>query len=338
MSGLNKPDPGSDYMRDLDSAKAFILEQDNFLVVSHVNPDGDAIGSTLAVGEMLRLLGKSYLMVNEGSPPGRLHMLTGLKDILNFGEWVAAGKKPSFGCVIAVDCADYKRLGRVSEWLAGKLPLLNIDHHPTNDSFGSVNVIRPDAAATAEILYDLVEHMGVEWTRAMADCVYTGLLTDTGGFRYSNTSPKVLNIASEMLHYGVEGNELADELLEKMTYSHVMLLQKALAKLAFTEDRRIAWTDVTLAEISESGAVDADLEGLVNYPRNIEGVEVGMLFKEIQPGKWKVSFRSAGLVDVAAVAQKFGGGGHVRAAGCSVSGTAGQAVEQIIQEVRRALP
>jgi bifunctional oligoribonuclease and PAP phosphatase NrnA len=336
MNALNQSGFEPEYRQRLEEAKAFILNQDRFLVVSHVNPDGDATGSTLAVGHMLEQIGKSFVMYNEGVTPNKFHMLP---DSLNIGNFAAApaANKPVFDCVIAVDCADFERIGRVSEWFPDGIPLLNIDHHPTNDGYGSVNVIRSDAAATAEVLYDLAGVLGIDWQKPVAECIYTGLLTDTGGFRYSNTTPKVLTIASEMLHYGVNGNELADHLLEKLTFSHVAILQKALANLSFTSDKRIAWMAITLEDIRETGADNGDLDGLVNYPRNIEGVEVGLLFKQSDTDSYKVSFRSSGLADVAAIAQQFGGGGHVRAAGCTVKGTLTDAIDQVVSEVGRAL-
>lgn len=327
-----------EYRKQLDEAKAFIQSRDHFLIVSHVNPDGDAIGSTLAVGEMLQFLGKSFVMVNEGEVPFKFAMLPRSGEILGYNAGGNVAPRPDFDCVIAVDCADYQRIGLVKEWFRADTPMLNIDHHPTNDGFGRVNLIRADAAATAEVLYDLATLLSVDWSKPLADCIYTGLLTDTGGFRYSNTTPRVLKIASEMLEYGVDGNDLADQLLERLTFSHVMVLQKALAALNFSEDKRIAWLSVSLQDVEDSHAENADLEGLVNYPRNIEGVEVGLLFKQIDGDKWKVSFRSAGMVDVAAVAKHFGGGGHIRAAGCAVNGTLAQVVEQVLLEVKRGLP
>ncbi|MDF2927276.1 MAG: exopolyphosphatase [Paenibacillaceae bacterium] len=335
MSAMSLPEHEFQYRQQLEDAKAFIHTRDRFLVVSHVSPDGDAIGSTLAVGQMLRQLGKSFKMINEGAVPVKFHMLPAHEQVLNYTEASQSGTKPEFDCVIAVDCADYERIGRVSEWFPNQVPLLNIDHHPTNNAFGTVNLLRENAAATAEVLYDLAVALNISWNKPLADCLYTGLLTDTGGFRYSNTTPMVFSIASELLHYGVEGNELADQLLEKLTFSHVMVLQKALAKLTFSPDRKIAWMSVNLTDVQESGADNADLEGLVNYPRNIEGVEVGLLFKQSSEQTYKVSFRSAGNADVAAIAQHFGGGGHVRAAGCTVSGTLESVVEQVLAEVRR---
>lgn len=338
MSGaFHESELKPEYRRQLEEAKAFILNQDRFLVVSHVNPDGDAIGSTLAVGHMLKQLGKSFHMINEGQVPGKFGMLPGMPEISNFLEMEAQGNRLAFDCVISVDCADYERIGRVVDWFPDSVPLLNIDHHPTNDSFGTAVLLRPDAAATAEVLYDLAYVLGIQWEKPVAQCIYTGLLTDTGGFRYSNTTPKVLNIASEMLRYGVNGNELADQLLERLTFSSVLVLKKALAQLDFTPDKRIAWMSVSLDDIREAGADSGDMDGLVNYPRNIEGVEVGILFKQADSTKYKVSLRSAGKADVAAIAQLFGGGGHVRAAGCTVSGTLQQVIDQVVAEVGRAL-
>lgn len=337
MKVLNQMEQEPEYQRRLLDAKAFIMEKDRFLVVSHISPDGDAIGSTLAMGQMLSQLGKSYSLINEHPVPNKFQVLPGYSDILELTKVEADAVPPQFDCVIALDCADYKRIGRVSEWLTDGLPMLNIDHHPTNDGYGTVNLIHAEAAATAEILYDLANILDIQWDEPLAACLYTGLLTDTGGFRYSNTTPQIMNIASEMLRYGVAGNELADQFLEKFTVSYVMVLQKALATLSFSEDKKIAWMNVALEDIASSGAVNGDLEGLVNYPRNIEGVEVGLLLKESEQDIFKVSFRSTGKVNVAILAQKFGGGGHVRAAGCTISGKLEQVKETVLQEVRKAI-
>lgn len=324
------------YERQLEQAKSFLAGNDRFLVVSHINPDGDAASSTLAVGCMLKRLGKTFVMINEGNIPAKFQMLPGSGRVLDFSR-LKTGTPPAFDCVVSVDCADFARIGEVSSWFAPGIPLLNIDHHPTNDGFGTVNVLKPDAAATAEILYDLAQTLGIGWDRPLAECIYTGLLTDTGGFRYSNTTPKVMRIAAEMLAYGVNGNELADRLLERMTYSQVAILRKALATLSFTADKRIAWLNVSLDDIRETGATNEDMDDLVNYPRNIEGVEVGLLFKQVDAAKFKISLRSAGKVDVSRIARSFGGGGHARASGCSVAGNLAEAVEKIVKEVELAL-
>ncbi|GIP33115.1 bifunctional oligoribonuclease/PAP phosphatase NrnA [Paenibacillus sp. J2TS4] len=318
----------------LEAAAQFIRNHDRFLVVSHLNPDGDAIGSTLAVGWMLEHMNKTFQMVNEDPIPPKYNFLWGSDQVGLISEMP---EEERFDAIISLDCADIRRMGPLHNRIHPDTPLLNIDHHATNEGFGSCVWIEAEAAATAELLYDLVNELQIPWTTDLANCIYTGLLTDTGGFRYSNASPKVLLIASEMLGYGVKGSELANVLLEKMTYAHLVLLQKSLAKLSFAYDRKIAWISVTVEDTAEAQAVNEDMEGLVNYPRNIEGVEVGLLFKEIDNGTFKVSLRSNGKVDVARIAKSFGGGGHTLAAGCTLHGDLDQVTSQLIQEVGLAL-
>ncbi|CAI6028069.1 DHH family phosphoesterase [Cohnella sp. JJ-181] len=318
----------------LDAAVAFIKERDDFLVVSHVQPDGDAISSTVAVAWLLGKLGKSYALYNEGPIPERLFYLKNADSITTNASGIAGR---AYRHVIAVDCADFSRVGNAQERFEDGYELLNIDHHPTNNGFGLVNLLRSDAAATAEILYELIERAGVPLDIDAATAIYTGMLTDTGGFRYSNTSPKVLAIASRLIDLGVDGPMLAEHLLERMTLQQMLVLQRALSRLTFSEDKRVAWLWVTPEDMTETGARNEDLEGIVNFPRNVEGVEVGILFKQNGEASVKVSLRSAGKVDVAAVSQHFGGGGHTRAAGCRVLATLGETIAQVTDAVGKAL-
>ncbi|CAM3146528.1 bifunctional oligoribonuclease/PAP phosphatase NrnA [Paenibacillus lupini] len=325
---------GVTYGQQLEAALAFMQEGDDFLVVSHVQPDGDAISSTSVIGWLLDQLGKSKTLINEGESPSRLSYLRGYDQIVNYRK-----DKPvqTYTHVIAVDCADFRRIGEVSALFAQDVKLLNIDHHPTNNGFGTVNVILPEAAATVEILFDIIEKSGCAIDVECATAIYTGLLTDTGGFRYSNTSPKVMDVASRMLALGAPGHKLADHLLEKMTMAKLKLLQRSLARLTFTEDQQIGWLYIAKDDMKDTGAVSDDMEGIVNYALNIDGVEVGILFKETEDGGVKASLRSAGKADVAAIAQSFGGGGHIRAAGCRIQGTLTEAIEELVEAVRKAL-
>ncbi|RXZ76916.1 bifunctional oligoribonuclease/PAP phosphatase NrnA [Paenibacillaceae bacterium] len=322
------------YGQQLAAALNFLQEGDDFLVVSHVQPDGDAVSSTVIIGWLLTRLNKRFVMINEGAVPPRLQFLALSDRIVNLKD-----DQPSapYGAVIAVDCADFRRIGKVSQHFESGASLLNIDHHPTNDGFGTVNLIRTKAAATAEILYDLIDYAGLELDVEVATAIYTGLLTDTGGFRYSNTTPHVMTIAARLLAEGVSGHELADALLEKMTMPQLRLLQRALSRLTFSEEGRIGWLYIEPADLKDTGAVSEDLEGVVNYARNIDGVEVGILFKGTEDGAIKASFRSAGKVDVAAIAQLFGGGGHVRAAGCKLEGTLAEVSERVLEAVRKVM-
>lgn len=322
------------YGQQLTEALAFIRERDDFLVVSHVQPDGDAISSSCVVQWLLDKLGKKSAAINEGAVPNRLIFLDKADGIIN---WKAAAPERTYKSIITVDCADFQRIGAVSALFAEGYELLNIDHHPTNDGFGTVNAIRTEAAATVEVLYDLIQQAAIPLDLGAAISIYTGLLTDTGGFRYSNTSPHVMEIASHLLAIGVNGHKLADELLERMTMPQLKLLQRGLSRLMFSEDGRLSWLYITPADLLETGAAGEDLEGLVNYARNIDGVEIGILFKETGDGAIKASLRSAGQANVAAIAQSFGGGGHVRAAGCRLDGPLEAAISRIVQASRKAM-
>ncbi|MBH5316595.1 bifunctional oligoribonuclease/PAP phosphatase NrnA [Paenibacillus sp. GSMTC-2017] len=321
-------------MRQLDEALDFMKNNASFLVVSHVQPDGDAISSTVVVSWLLEQLGKKSVLVNESELPSRLGYLNHFDRIISFKS---GQPELTFDAVIAIDCADFRRIGEVSAVFPTDCKLLNIDHHPTNNGFGTVNVIRPDAAATVEILYDLIERAGLVPDLDCATAIYTGLLTDTGGFRYSNTSPRVMQIASSLLTIGVSGHKLADILLEKMTFAKLKLLQMALSRLTFSDNLEIGWLYIGKDDIKDCAAVPDDLEGIVNYALNVDGVEVGILFKEAGDGAIKASLRSAGKADVAAIAQSFGGGGHVRAAGCRLDGPLPEAMKVMVEAVRKAL-
>lgn len=322
------------YEQSLQQTREFLLEHDDYLVVSHVQPDGDAVSSTLAVGWLLSCLGKKYTMLNEGPIPKRMEYLWHAGEIVNLAD----GELPrQYSNIICVDCADFQRVGLTQRYFASDARIVNIDHHPTNNGYGLVTLIKPDAAATAEILFDLLKTFQVEWDLDIATAIYTGLLTDTGGFRYTNTSPKVMAAVSELLAMGVNGPELAENLLEEMTLAQVKVLNRALNTLQLSPEGDIAWLYVTPQDMIECGAANEDLEGIVNYPRNIRGVEVGILFKVINEHAVKASLRSAGKVDVAALAQVFGGGGHTRAAGARIDGTLDEAVALVLQEVRRHL-
>jgi len=307
----------SNYQLELQAAATFMREHDHFLIISHVNPDGDTTASALAIALMLEQLGKTYAIVNEGETPEKFAFLPRFSRIRNLEQ---SPLEQTFSAIIAVDAADSKRMGDVRHLFAEGARLLNIDHHPTNDRFGEINVIRTDAAATAEMMYELMQAGKFACNQELATCIYTGLLTDTGGFRYSNTTPFVMEIAAEMLRYGVKPGEIAERCLEEITLAHVQILRRALQSLRLTHGNLVASLTVRHKDLVETGATSEDAGGIVNYGRNIEGVEVGLSFCETEPGVVKVSFRARSHVDVSQVAKAFGGGGHAKAAGCTLRG------------------
>jgi phosphoesterase RecJ-like protein len=322
------------YRGSLEEAVRFMREHDRFLIISHVNPDGDATSSALAAALMLEQLGKSYVIVNEGETPAKFGFLPRFERIRNLS---ADPVDETFSAVIAVDCADSWRMGEVRHLFAEDAVLLNIDHHPTNDRFGTCNVIRTDAAATAEIMFELAEAGQWALHEELALCLYTGLLTDTGGFRYSNTTPRVMEIAANLLRYGVKPGDVAERCLEEITMAHVKVLRVALQSLKLTHGNLVASLTVSQDDLRATGAGAEDAGGLVNYCRNIEGVEVGVSLVETEPDVIKVSLRARSRVDVSGIAKSLGGGGHARAAGCTVRSTLAEAERLVFARLSEAL-
>lgn len=321
----------SSYHEQLKEAGQFIKGYDEFLLVSHVHPDGDTISSTLAMAHILQSLGKRYEIVDQDPIPDRFRYLPMVEQ---FHEPVQILKK--FSKVITLDVADRKRMGEVENLFADDVEILNIDHHPTNDHFGKANLILPTAAATVEVIYDLMKDMGISLTDEIAACIYTGLLTDTGGFRYSNTSSKVMRIAAELLEYNISPSEIAEAALESISQNHILILKRAFENFNLVEKDRIAMTVLSYSDLQDIAATSDDTEGVVNYMRNIEGVEVGIFFKEAKPEQFKVSLRSKKYIDVGSIAKEFGGGGHARASGFSYNGPLEHIRNEIIEKIKKS--
>jgi phosphoesterase RecJ-like protein len=308
-------------MLDWTSVTKAVQHAAHILVVSHINPDGDAIGSTLAVHRIVESFGKPVTLVNESPIPAKYAFLPGADEIQS-----ASHMNEQFATVIAVDAADISRIGNCQQLFADDATIINIDHHGTNDHFGTINVIQPDAAATVELLYDWVQQSNIPLTSELATVLYAGLLTDTGGFRYSNTSPKVLRIAAELMEHGAPAADLADRLLETISLDYVQQLKNALDTIQFACNGKVAYL------LSDA----EDNDGLVNVARNIEGVDVGVLFRPRDEEHVKVSLRSRQFIDVSAIAQSLGGGGHIRAAGCTIKGSCNEVVNIVIKKLEEA--
>lgn len=319
------------YRQALNEAAQFIKENDHFLILSHVYPDGDAIGSSLAMAHLLRSLKKSYCVANEGPLPKRFSFLSGYEELISLQD-LSPTKKYDF--VITVDVADEERMGKVVHLLSPSVQVLNIDHHPTNTLFGQINLVWPQAASTTEIIYDLcMTHFADLLYPPLAEALYTGLFTDTGGFRYANTNHKGLEMAAKLLQYGLKPAEIAQKSLEIISKGHLLLLAKALSNMTFGFEDQVAIMTVSQDDLKQSGASLEDADGLAGYPGKVEGVEVGIVLKEVEAGKIKVSLRSKDRVDVAKLAQSFGGGGHARASGFTFNGTLEEAKRELLDRL-----
>jgi phosphoesterase RecJ-like protein len=310
-----------------------ILSRDEFMIVGHAIPDGDCIGSLLGLYLGLMSLGKQVQMVLEDPVPPIYMYLAGVNDIMEPEKFAQ-----SLYNVIYLDCSDKYRVGkRVKKLLTGSSFIINIDHHPTNDFFGHYNYVDPNAGATAEIIYKLLKSIKVEITPDIADALYAGIIKDTGSFLNNNTTSKTMKIAADLLDSGADVNKARINLIESKPREEVLLLREALKHIDFSEDGKIAWMMLSYQEAYDIGALDIHPEGIINYTRMIEGVEVALLFREISPGYVKVGFRSRGRIDVSALAVSLGGGGHRQAAGAEQKGSLKEVKEKVLRIVREVV-
>jgi phosphoesterase RecJ-like protein len=302
------------------------------LVCCHISPDGDALGAALAVAVHRTTLGLPTVLVNDDPFPQRYDFLPLAEHVRRTEDVVGP-----FATIIALDCADYRRIGNASGLFGDGHTLVNIDHHETNSGYGQLNLVDPDASATCLVLYRLFHAQGAPIGRELALCLYTGIVFDTGGFRYNNTTPEVHLAAADLLSRGIEPFVVADRVLEAMTRAQAELVRVGLSTLTVDETGRIAHIVVTAEMFEESGAQEGDAEVLLPYTRSLSGVEVGILIRQRADGAIKVSLRSRERVDVAEIAVQFGGGGHVRAAGCNLQPPLETAVPALLEVVKRAV-
>lgn len=289
------------------------------LVVSHVQPDGDAIGSLLAMGFGLEARGKQVVLYNEDALPASFDFLPGIRRITR-----DPGPLQNMDTLIVLDSGDADRMGRLASELEKIPQRINIDHHPSNTNFGTFNLVDPGAASTTAIIYRIFREMGWEIPLEAAWGIYAGIFTDTGGFRFSNTSTEALTMAAEMTTLGVHPETVARNIYGKYAFSHIQLLQRALASIKLAANGQLATMVLTRAMLAESGASDEEASGLVNYARNIEGVEMAALIREKEDTSegapsYKVSLRTNGRMDATVIAMAHGGGGHKAAAGFSTT-------------------
>jgi len=293
---------------------------------SHVSPDGDCIGSTLAVAQALKKMGRKVTVYNRDPIPHYLNFLPGVG---LFSEEIVQDLPK---LTLFIDCADFERAGYPREIFMGT-KIINIDHHISNKSFGTLNWIQTDAAASGEIVYALIQELGVEIDVDIATNLYTAIATDTGLFQYSSTTPQTHRLAAELMEKGINLIELHHYLFNQKPLAQLKLLKHAIDKLELHFKGQLAVMTLSREDFRESGAIDSQSEGLINHARTIEGVEVAVILREIEPEGVRVGLRSNLWFDVNTVAAKFGGGGHYRAAGCTLTTSLNQAKEQIIHEI-----
>ncbi len=292
-----------------------ILERKRFLVATHMRPDGDAVGSVLAMTFVLKKIGKhADPCCQDAIPPG-FEFLAGAELISHEAPSVS-----DYDAAILVDCGELSRVGSLADAILQIPFLINIDHHISKEPFGNVSWVESAASSTCEMLYDLSMALGISLDSEIASQLYTGLLTDTGSFRFSNTNRRVFEIATSLTAAGADPARIAEQVYDSSSHRRLLLLSKVLGSVIFYADNRLATAELSQKMFAETSTSVSDSEGFINHLRSVRTVEMAMVFKEEKDGRVNVSMRSKGKTDVAMFARKYGGGGHMHAAAFRVPG------------------
>ena len=304
---------------------------------THVNADGDGCGSETAFARLLAQRGVTVRIVNPTPWPAMFEFLLG-DDVRDRSPDGAAALR-GIDALVVMDISDVSRLGALAETVrALRIPRLVIDHHIASDEpAGGVLFTDPSACATGELVYDYARELGLQIDERIAVCLYTALLTDTGGFRFSNTTPRCHAIAGQLLAAGVDPEEMYRRVYASVPVGRLRMLRDALGTLEVDTDLGLAWLSVPAGVMEHHGLRSEDLDGVVEHARSIEGTRLAVFFRDLGYGKVKVSFRSTGEVDVNRFARHFGGGGHARAAGALIPGALEDVRQRVIDEARSFL-
>ena len=306
-----------------------IENKNNFAITTHIKPDGDGVGSSLGLLWLLRSLGKNAEVVVRGEVPQAYRTLPGA-DAIRDVEYISG----HYDAVFVIECSDIDRPG--IRGLESAFTV-NIDHHATSEHFGTINWIDSTASAVGEMIYNLCKAIGGRITKEIAECVYMALVTDTGSFHFSNTSDRTLKVASELVRAGAKPAKIGEAVYNNYPWSRIELMRQVLATVKRDESGRVAYMRQTLAMHEQADAVDGDNNGFVNIPLAARDVVAAVYMREVGPNKYKVSLRSKGNINVAKVAEKFGGGGHRNASGLAIEGGWDEKENELVAAVRSAV-
>ncbi len=305
------------------------------LITSHLDPDGDSIGSELALGSYLKASGKEVRIINHGKTPAKYMFLDEDKSLEDLDP--AKAVDLSADLIFVLECPNLERIGDVKRFLQPGVKLINMDHHPDNSSFGEINYVDPQASALGEIIYELLTYAGYKLNKLTATQLYAAILTDTGRFRFSNTTPKTLRIGAELIALGANPREINSQIYYNNSNSALKLLGSLLLNLETFANNKISSLVIDQKTLRELNVTNEDTEGFVDYSLFLKGAEVGVLFTQKNEFKTKVSLRSQNSFDVSALARTFGGGGHKNAAGCTVNQDLKSTKELILKRIEEGL-
>lgn len=312
-----------------------IKKYDNYIITSHINAEGDALGSELAVFYLVKQLGKNAVVVNNNNIPDRYKFIPGWKKVLTVD-----GKIPkNYENVIVVDCPTIERAGRIAPIISNAKVKINVDHHVSNEKFADFNWVCPEASSCGEMVFALYRNMALNINEEIATMLYVAILTDTGSFRYDATTTETHRIAGELIKLGVHPSKIAEKVYETKSLGDIELLAKALSTITLTSNGRIAYMCVTKKMLDETHTAPDRTDGFVNFARSIKGSEIALFFRQDtkDSGTIHVGFRSKGRVNVNVLAGKFGGGGHPKASGCLMKGGMDNVIKEVIKAAEEFL-
>ncbi len=306
-----------------------IENKQKFGITTHIKPDGDGVGSSLGLCWLLRSLGKQAEVVVRGDIPPAYRSLPGASDIRDVEKI-----DTEYDAVFVIECSDLERPG-----IAGldREFTVNIDHHATSEHFGTVNWIDSTASAVGEMIYNLVKAIGGRVTKEIAECVYMALVTDTGSFHFSNTTERTLKVASELIKAGAKPAEISEAVYNNYPWSRIELMRQVISTVRRDASGKVAFMRQTLKMREEAGAIDGDNNGFVNIPLAARDILATVYMREVGDNVYRVSLRSKGDINVARVAEQFGGGGHRNAAGLTIEGDWDEKEQEIVASVRQAV-
>jgi len=313
--------------------KQAINKFDTFLISSHINPEGDSVGSQIALAILLKKLGKKAFILNESPVPHVLGFMNGVGGILK-----EVPRDFDFQAAIILDCPDITRIGTVQKYITEEKTVINIDHHVSNENFGKYNWVEEKCSSVGEMVFELFKAFKVKIQYDEALAMYVAIMTDTGSFKYTNTTSRTHEIIAELMDRGVKPYDIYTRIYETTSFQDINLLSDALRTLQVTDEGKIAWLWVTKEALKKTKASLEGTEGIINFARSIEGVEIAILFRETgTENRIKVSFRSKANVDVNKLASFFKGGGHKTASGATVFGKMEEVEKSVLKKAKEML-
>ena len=319
-------------MTSLDTIAAVLVNKNRFLLMTHKDPDTDGIGSMLALGKSLSDAGKETTLLSQEPIPSPLNFLKGADRVVNR---VAVDRL--FDAAVVLDCAEKERLGDAASHLKDHHILINIDHHETNDHFGTLNLVEPESSSTGELVFRLIQAANLPLGPDVAGNLFAAIQGDTGSFRYANTTATALRMAADLVEKGADPWDISRKVMDNYSLPRLRLLKMALGTLQFRHQGDIAILTLTRNMFQEAKAQEVDSERFVDYPRFVRGVELGVLIRETGEDEYKFSLRSNNRLNAARLASRFGGGGHARAAGFRYHGPVTIALNDFLREAERFL-